>query len=894
MKPNRKPASLISCLVILSLVVVQASDHRARLGGTRTLSLPAHAILDEHAQPLIASSGKVGFVSSITGGSVISFSLSSGKVLSSMVVGESVAPISMIETAGRRLIAAPAANDPSHDHPATVSIIDATSAKRLELKSLLFLPGDASITPSTRALLTSDGRFCLIASSFGEPTLFSFDVETGQVAAKLSLVGRPSEIALYDKGGKRTLAVASAVSSNLSIIKISEQGGLSEAASFSPAGASFEESNNPAFSADGRTVYIAAATGDQLYAIDAESGIQLDSAALTSPQRISVAQSSDGIEMVAATRIRRPNNDKPGGVTIIRNANNQLAVKTEFTPPEGIEFSRANNVAFTADAAIAFIGSSTGMLFAFSTESGELESYQSIGSELRRVALSEKTRTVAAVRSSLSGDEVVILSFDVVDSDGTDPDAPIIETLSPSEVEQGRLKNLRLVVVGRNFTEGASLIIRGIETAADLTRKGRALEAKLPKAWFNDVTAISVQVKGANGALSEPKELHVIRPGDPVIEKIKPTEVAGPSDSFTLKVTGSNFRVSSAVVVGGETLNTQQIGTNRLQAVVPAELARSVGQLKVFVKDLAVPGLVSNPQNLLVYGPRITEVKPAVDKIVAGDPKFELRIKGENFRPGSQVELNSEVISADRTRHSGRSLIRLVVPQRLFQEAGKLRVIVRNPEPGGAASEAVELDVHAPEIQEFTPGKIFAGLTSVKVEIRGQNFRRRARVYVGNSSVDDMDFRVRRQHVRFRSSTRMIVSLSGDFSKLLAQPGQLQFNVVNPNEGDGVSSKTTALEVVGPTISAVLIKALEDDEKFSRVVIEGANFRKGAIVEFIKNGDMVFIQQPPDKLKDDKLAVTVRTKKIHDMGSFQVRVVNPGNVKSPPAQPRSGLIADDE
>ena len=198
MKPNRKLATFISCLVMLSLVVVQASDHRARLGGTRTLSLPANAVLDEHAEPLISSNGKVGFISSVTGGSIISFSLASGKVFSSIAVGDSLGPISMIETAGRRLIAAPAANDPSHNHPATISIIDATSAKRLELKSLIFLPSDASITSSTRALLTVDGRFCLIASSFDEPTIFSFDVETGQVVSKISLVGRPSEIALYD------------------------------------------------------------------------------------------------------------------------------------------------------------------------------------------------------------------------------------------------------------------------------------------------------------------------------------------------------------------------------------------------------------------------------------------------------------------------------------------------------------------------------------------------------------------------------------------------------------------------------------------------------------------------------------------------------------------------
>jgi outer membrane protein assembly factor BamB len=895
-KPNRKLATLISCLVILSLVVAQASDHRARFGGTRSLSLPSSAVLDEHAQPLISSSGKVGFVSSATGGSIISFNLSSGRLLSSVAVGESVGPISMIEAAGRRVIAAPSANDPGHDHPATVSIIDATSAKRLELKSLLVLPGGALITPATRALLTRDGRFCLIASSFNDPTLFSFDVETGQVASKISLVGRPSEAALFDEGGKRLLAIASAVSGSLSVIKIDDQGGLSEAANFSPAGSRFDESNNPAFSADGRTVYIAAAAGDRLYAVDAGSGIQLDSIGLASPQRIAVARGADDVEMIAAARIGGPNNGRRGGVAIIRNVKDQLALTAEFTPPESIEFSRANNVAFAAGASTAFVGSSTGMLFAFSTETGELESYQSIGGELRRIALSEKTRTVAAVRSSLKGDEVVITGFDMVDSGEQDTAGPIIESLSPSEVEQGRLRNLRLVVVGRNFTEGASLIAGGVEMAADLTRKGTALEAKLPRSFFDKVSAISVQVKGADGALSQPKELHVIRPGVPVIDRIKPSELAGPSEAFTLKVFGSNFRASSAVVVAGRALNTQQVGANTLQAVVPAELAQSVGRLNVLVKDLAMTELVStNYKELLVYGPRITELRPAVD-VVAGDTKFALRIKGDNFRKGLQVEMNGKAVPADSIRHVGRSLVKLTVPGGFFQESGKLRVMVRNP--GGATSEALDLDVHAPEIQSFAPGKVFAGLPSVRVDVRGQNFRRRARVYVGNGG--DLNVQVPRQRVRFRSSTHIIVNIDEDLDKLLSQPGQLQFNVVNANDGDGVSSERATLDVVGPAISGAGIEPLTGDEKNSRVVIDGANFRKGAFVEFIKKDDrgddLVFARKAPAKFKEDRLTVIVRTKLLEGMGvdDFQVRVVNPGTVRSGLFRPGSGDVADND
>src|SRR4030095_7338090 len=123
-----------------------------------------------------------------------------------------------------------------------------------------------------------------------------------------------------------------------------------------------------------------------------------------------------------------------------------------------------------------------GILFAFNTASGELESYQEVGSEIRRVALSEKTHSVAAVRSASSGDEVTIISFDVVGSEETNPTAPLIESVSPDIVVQGRIKNLKLVVAGKNFSEGASLVVNGVEMGADLVMRRGALENRLSNA----------------------------------------------------------------------------------------------------------------------------------------------------------------------------------------------------------------------------------------------------------------------------------------------------------------------------------------------------------------------------------------------------------------------------
>ncbi|HKQ04183.1 MAG TPA: PQQ-binding-like beta-propeller repeat protein [Blastocatellia bacterium] len=881
MRFNQKLATLIACLLLLSFVVVQASDRQAKLGARRAVALPRTMILDEFAQPLIASSGKVGFVSSVTAGAVVCFNVASGRVMSSLVVGESVGPLSLVETAGRRLLAAPSANDPADGHPATISIIDATRAKQLELQALLVLPGKATLTQATRALLTSDGKLCLIASSGEEQALFAFDVETGQVIAQAKLDGKPSEVALFDDGKTRRVAVASVAANTLSLFNLDGQGALAQVGTFSPSGGRFDEANNPAFSGDGRMVYIAAAEGEQVFALDSDSGILLDAIAASSPHRLTTARAAEGRELLAVTNLRREGSDKRGGVTILKSQHARLFAQSEFAPPEGIEFSRANNVAFTSDASVAFVTSATGVLFAFNTETGELESYQAIGSELRRLALSEKTQTVAAVHSSQGGDEIIVINFDLIKPDTPDPNAPLIESLRPAEVEQGRLKNLQLVVAGQRLGDGASILVNGVEMAAEVAQNGRALEARLPRSLFDEVKSISIQVKGANGTLSAPHELRVVRPGAPILDDVRPAEVAGPSAPFVLKVTGRNFRASSTIFVAGRALDTQQVNAGTLQALVPADLLQSPGELRVLVRDLAVSDLVSaNNKDLLIYGPRITELAPVNSNVVAGDGAFGLRIRGANFRNGAAVEINGQALPASAFHLTGRSLINVRVPQQFTQEAGKLAVTVRNPE--GAASDAATIDVHAPQIVSFAQKQVMAGTVKARVDIRGKDFRRGARVYVGNGR--DFNLQLARPQVRFRDRTHLVITLKDELKKLLEQPGQLEFNVVNPNSGDGVTSQKAALNVVGPVVAGVQFEALAENARQVRLVIAGANFRRGALVEFVK-GDAVVRQAMPESLRADRATVVISSRVLEALGDYTLRVVNPGQVASAPYRP---------
>ncbi|HWC77543.1 MAG TPA: hypothetical protein VG778_08770, partial [Blastocatellia bacterium] len=372
MKSNHKLTTLITCIVLLSLAVAQASSDRTKLGDTRSVALPPFAILDDDAQPAMTASGKVGFVSSITAGSLIAFSVSTGRVLSSIVVGENAGPVSLVEASGRRLAAVPAANNPSEGHPATITIVDVTSTQSLEIKSLLVLPVEAQITQTTRALLTEDGKFCLIATSIGEPALFVFDVESGELLSRMSLLERSGEVALHEDGDNRLIAVVSALANTLSVISLEGRGNLNLVSMFSPQDARFGEANNPAFNSDGRSIYIAASEGDRLYAIDSRSGAQFGSLAVSAPHRVNVSRTADGADLIGVTRIRRPANGRPGGATVVAYRGGRLTMKAEFTPPADIEFTKANNLVFDRTGDVAFIGSDSGTLFAFNTSTGEL------------------------------------------------------------------------------------------------------------------------------------------------------------------------------------------------------------------------------------------------------------------------------------------------------------------------------------------------------------------------------------------------------------------------------------------------------------------------------------------------------------------------------------------
>src|SRR5262245_39695345 len=303
MKVYRKLLAFVMSFLLFTIIVAHVSGDHAKFNSSRSVALPSEAILDEHSLPLFSSGGKYGFVSSVTTGALISFSATTSKMLSSVVVGETAGAISMVEADNRRLIAVPTANDPDNDRPATVTMVDATKPKNLEIVAFTIFPKAVHFTSATRALLTPDGRFGLIASSFPQPTLYSFSAETGQLISQLAISGAPSEIVMQATSVKSIVAITSATANSLSLISLDEAGNLTRLSEFSPADAYFTNANNRVLSADGRLVYIAAAKGNQLFAIDVASGKSISSLSIEpAPQRLAIGRNLNREEFIAVTR----------------------------------------------------------------------------------------------------------------------------------------------------------------------------------------------------------------------------------------------------------------------------------------------------------------------------------------------------------------------------------------------------------------------------------------------------------------------------------------------------------------------------------------------------------------------------------------------------------------
>ena len=195
-------------------------------------------------------------------------------------------------------------------------------------------------------------------------------------------------------------------------------------------------------------------------------------------------------------------------------------------------------------------------------------------------------------------------NFSWVDLTGV-PDAPVIDLLNPSSVEQLGL-GFALAVSGSGFTASSSVRWNGDDRPTNYISSSM-LQADIQASDIVNTGTVPITVftPGPGGGLSNASDFEIIVPGSqpnpvPVISGLSPSSAIAGSGSLQLTVNGTDFIAESEILWNGNALPTTYVSATQLAATVgEAELA-SAGSADVSVRTPAPGGGSSSTSSFAI------------------------------------------------------------------------------------------------------------------------------------------------------------------------------------------------------------------------------------------------------------------------------------------------------
>lgn len=416
------------------------------------------------------------------------------------------------------------------------------------------------------------------------------------------------------------------------------------------------------------------------------------------------------------------------------------------------------------------------------------------------------------------------------------PVKPVVISVSPAEAKAGQ--SFTLLVDGRNFVAGASLILNGKKhtpTAVTATR----VTATLTLA----AGTYTVAVTNPNGQTSNNNitlRVVTVQTG-PILASISPKTVTA-GQAFTLRLTGQRFNgprvLFNSVPAGTVTASTATSIT--LTATVAAAGTVSVAVLN---KD----GQQSNTLSLTVKPappkPVIRVISPTV--IDAGKVAT-ITVSGSGFLPTSNVLINGK---AATTGYVNATTLTLTVPATL--PAGQFNIQVAN---GTDRSNTATLTVRAvvvPVLSSLNPNRVAQGLSTL-VKVTGRNFVSGAQVQIGTGLFK----------TKFVSATELEVTVTASLTV-----GSYDVYVFNPSGQRSNKAILTVFKLPAPTLTKIDPTSGIQGSVLT-ITFEGTNFANGATGVFQGGA------QNTAFVSDKVLRMTISLGGI-SAGSYQVWVQNP-------------------
>lgn len=253
--------------------------------------------------------------------------------------------------------------------------------------------------------------------------------------------------------------------------------------------------------------------------------------------------------------------------------------------------------------------------------------------------------------------------------------------------------------------------------------------------------------------------------------------------------------------------------------------------------------------------PVLSSVTPDTARL--GGTGLTITALGSDFRSESVIRWGGTDLA---TTYVSEIELRATVPDALLQTPGPAEVTVFTPQPGGGISAARTVNVRypAPTLASLSTDTATVGASTVTVTITGTGFAPATQVRWNGAA----------RPTTYISPTQVRVTLAATD---LAQAGQVQITVFNPEPGGGASAPAT-FTIFNPVPQITLLPsqgATAGRPGFT-ITLHGTGFMQGSAVRW--NG----AARAATYVSPTRLEVPVSSGDVASPGTIPLSVVNPG------------------
>ena len=275
---------------------------------------------------------------------------------------------------------------------------------------------------------------------------------------------------------------------------------------------------------------------------------------------------------------------------------------------------------------------------------------------------------------------------------------PTLTGLSPASVYTGS-SAITMRLTGANFT--STSVVLWNDAQVGVTYLGSTkLVLTVPASSLTTAGTVTVRVSNAasGGGVSNSQLFYINNPR-PIASSINPNRLpVGYSSDVEMVVTGRKF-VPGAIVRWNETdLATTYLSAAQLKAVVPASLIpqslpgrTSRVMVRITVNNPAPGGGISSSLSMTINNspkPKISRLSQSTFLRSRGGATFT--VYGSNFSINSVVKWQGKTLT---TTYVNGTTLQAVVPTAYLTAAGKIKVVVYTPAPGGGTSSVKYIKV---------------------------------------------------------------------------------------------------------------------------------------------------------------------------------------------------------